>query len=163
MGTESCGRHGARLVSARAWGARVRARNAPDDLPWRLGASLHPPNLNALYQQLSGEEAPELSASRPASRAPRRSPPASALTHSQTVDLATFEQAAACSKRKLRKTFPTRREAGAWRRRMLDYADQGRLRERTQMTLAAAGKRWLEMAQAGEITNRSGRRYKRAR
>lgn len=63
-------------------------------------------------------------------------------------------------KKKLRKTFPTKREAEAWRRRMLDYADQGRLREPTQMTLAAAGKRWLEMARAGEITNRSGRRYK---
>lgn len=62
--------------------------------------------------------------------------------------------------KKLRKTFPTRREAEAWRRRMLDYADQGRLREAAQMTLAAAGKRCLEMAQAGEITNRSGRRYK---
>lgn len=63
-------------------------------------------------------------------------------------------------RKKLRKTFPTKREAEAWRRRMLDYADQGRLREPTQMTLAEAGKRWLAMAQAGEITNRSGRRYK---
>jgi len=59
----------------------------------------------------------------------------------------------------VRKTFSTQREAKAWRRKMLDYADQGRLRGSSQMTLAAA-ERWLEMARSGEITNRSGRRYK---
>lgn len=62
--------------------------------------------------------------------------------------------------KKVRKTFPTQREAKGWRRRMLDHADQGRLRSSSQMTLASAGERWLEMARAGEITNRSGRRYK---
>lgn len=43
---------------------------------------------------------------------------------------------------------------------MLDYADHGRLREPTQMTLGEAGTHWLAMAESGEITNRSGRRYK---
>jgi hypothetical protein len=43
---------------------------------------------------------------------------------------------------------------------MLDYADQGRLSEPTQMTLAQAGKRWLEVAHADDITNRSGRGHK---
>lgn len=62
--------------------------------------------------------------------------------------------------KKLRKTFASQREAKAWRRRMLDHADQGRLRGSSQMTLAAAGERWLDMAGAGEIRNRSGRRYK---
>jgi hypothetical protein len=63
-------------------------------------------------------------------------------------------------RKKLRKTFPTKRQARAWRRAMLVHADRGRLRESSPVTLTDAGDRWLAMARAGEITNRSGRRYK---
>jgi integrase len=63
-------------------------------------------------------------------------------------------------RKKLRKTFPTKRQARAWRRAMLVHADRGRLRQSSPITLAEAGERWLAMARAGEITNRSGRCYK---
>ena len=63
-------------------------------------------------------------------------------------------------RKKLRKTFPTKRQARAWRRALLVHADRGRLRESSPVTLAEAGERWLAMARAGEVTNRSGRRYK---
>ena len=63
-------------------------------------------------------------------------------------------------RKKLRKTFPTKRQARAWRRAMLVHADRGHLRESSPVTLADAGDRWLAMASKGEITNRSGRRYK---
>jgi integrase len=39
-------------------------------------------------------------------------------------------------------------------------ADGTQLRTPSKTTLAEAGKRWVEMARRGEITNRSGRRYK---
>jgi integrase len=63
-------------------------------------------------------------------------------------------------KAKIRKTFGSRRAARAWRHQLLGMADQGQLRTPGKITLAQAGERWLEMAGRGEITNRSGRRYK---
>ena len=57
-------------------------------------------------------------------------------------------------------TFPTRQEAISWRRRQLGLADSGQLRTPTRLTLADAGHAWVAMAQAGEILNRSGKRYK---
>ncbi len=63
-------------------------------------------------------------------------------------------------RRKIRRTFPARQEAISWRRRQLGLADSGQLRTPTRMTLADTGRAWVEMAQAGEILNRSGRQYK---
>jgi integrase len=63
-------------------------------------------------------------------------------------------------RRKVRKTFPTRQEAISWRRRQLGLADSGQLRTPTRLTLADAGHAWIAMARAGEILNRSGKKYK---
>ena len=63
-------------------------------------------------------------------------------------------------KKKVRKTLPTKRQAVSWQRKHLALADSGHLRTPTRMTLAEAAYAWIEMARAGEILNRSGRRYK---
>ncbi len=63
-------------------------------------------------------------------------------------------------KTKVRKTFTARQDAISWRRRQLGLADTGQLRKPTRVTLAETGRSWLEMAEAGEILNRSGDPYK---
>jgi hypothetical protein len=59
-------------------------------------------------------------------------------------------------KRKIRKTFPERWEAKAWRHEQLDLASIDRLRAPSRLSLAEAGSRWVEMARDGRIRNRSG-------
>lgn len=61
---------------------------------------------------------------------------------------------------KVRKTFPHRWEAKAWRHEMLELAEIGQLRPPSRHTLAEVASVWLDLAQKGKITNRSGRRYK---
>lgn len=63
-------------------------------------------------------------------------------------------------KTKVRKTFTSKHDAISWRRRQLGLADTGQLRKPTRATLAETGRSWLEMAEAGEILNRSGKKYK---
>lgn len=63
-------------------------------------------------------------------------------------------------KKKIRKTFRRQNEAVSWRRRHLGIAETGQLRSPARVTFGKAGTAWLEMAQAGEILNRSGRPYK---
>ena len=63
-------------------------------------------------------------------------------------------------KKKLRKTFPRQGEAVSWRRQHLGLADSGQLRAPTRLTLTETAHAWVELAQAGVILNRSGRRYK---
>jgi integrase len=62
--------------------------------------------------------------------------------------------------KKIRKVLPTRQEAIAWRNRHHGLAESGRLRAPARLTLTETADAWVEMAQAGEILNRSGRRYK---
>ena len=66
----------------------------------------------------------------------------------------------AFDKRKIRKTLPTKQAAIKWRRKHLGLAESGQLRAPTEITLAQTAYTWLEMAEAGEILNRSGKRYK---
>jgi integrase len=66
----------------------------------------------------------------------------------------TFDQ------KKIRKTHATISEAIKWRRRMLGLAESGQLRAPVRITLGESAYKWLKMAKAGEILNRSGRRYK---
>jgi integrase len=61
---------------------------------------------------------------------------------------------------KVRKTFAEHWEAKAWRHQQLELASIGRLRAPGRHTLAEAASLWVEMAQEGQIRNRSGRRYK---
>jgi integrase len=61
---------------------------------------------------------------------------------------------------KVRKTFSEHWEAKAWRYEQLELASIGRLRAPGRHTLAEAASLWVEMAQEGQIRNRSGRRYK---
>lgn len=61
---------------------------------------------------------------------------------------------------KVRKTFRQRWEAKAWRHEMLELAEIGQLRPPSRHTLAEVASVWLDLAQKGKITNRSGRRYK---
>lgn len=65
-------------------------------------------------------------------------------------------------KRKVRETFSTKQAAISWRRKKLGLVDSGQLRTPSRMTLADTGEAWVAMAQAGEILNRSGKRYKPA-
>lgn len=61
---------------------------------------------------------------------------------------------------KIRRTFPERWEAKAWRHEQLELASNDRLRAPSRLSLAEAGSRWVEMARDGQIRNRSGYRYK---
>ena len=61
---------------------------------------------------------------------------------------------------KVRKTFSEHWEAKAWRHQQLELASIGRLRAPGRHTLTEAASLWVEMAQEGQIRNRSGRRYK---
>jgi hypothetical protein len=63
-------------------------------------------------------------------------------------------------KAKIRKTFPERWQAKAWRHEQLDLASIKRLRAPSRCTLNEAASLWVKMAQEGRIRNRSGRRYK---
>lgn len=63
-------------------------------------------------------------------------------------------------KKKIRKTLPTKQAAIKWRRKHLGLAENGQLRAPARITLAETAYTWLAMAQAGEILNRSGKRYK---
>jgi integrase len=61
---------------------------------------------------------------------------------------------------KVRKTFPERWEAKAWRHEQLELASIGRLRAPRRCSLGEAASQWVGMARAGQIRNRSGRQYK---
>jgi len=61
---------------------------------------------------------------------------------------------------KIRRTFPERWEAKAWRHEQLKLASIDRLRAPSRLSLAEASSWWVEMARDGQIRNRSGRRYK---
>jgi integrase len=63
-------------------------------------------------------------------------------------------------RRKIRRTFRRKQDALSWRCRHLGLADARQLRTPTRMTFGETGAAWVEMARAGEILNRSGRRYK---
>jgi integrase len=63
-------------------------------------------------------------------------------------------------KAKIRKTFPERWQAKAWRHEQLELASIKRLRAPSRCTLSEAASRWVKMTQEGHIRNRSGRRYK---
>ncbi len=62
--------------------------------------------------------------------------------------------------KKLRKTFPTRAAAIAWRRDSVSAVQQGRMRAPTGETFREAADAWLEGARAGLIRPRSGEPYK---
>jgi integrase len=66
----------------------------------------------------------------------------------------TFDQ------KKIRKSHATISEAIKWRRRQLGLAESGRLRAPVRITLGETAYKWLEMAEAKEILNRSGKSYK---
>jgi integrase len=61
---------------------------------------------------------------------------------------------------KIRKTFPTKAAAVAWRRDSLSAVQNGRLRAPTGQTLRETAKARLEGAEAGVIRTRSGDPYK---
>jgi hypothetical protein len=61
---------------------------------------------------------------------------------------------------KVRKTFSEHWEAKAWRHEQLELASIDRLRTPSRLSLAETSSLWVEMAQKGQIRNRSGRRYK---
>ena len=63
-------------------------------------------------------------------------------------------------KGKVRKTFRIKQDAISWRRRQLGLVDTGQLRTPIRITLAETGYTWIAMAEAGEILNRSGKKYK---
>ncbi|HTT93543.1 MAG TPA: hypothetical protein VMF55_02665 [Solirubrobacterales bacterium] len=62
----------------------------------------------------------------------------------------------------MRKTFARLAEAKSWRAEAKRSVDQGTLRTPTRRTLAEVAGRWLTGAEAGDIRNRSGQRYKPA-
>jgi integrase len=61
---------------------------------------------------------------------------------------------------KVRKTFSEHWEAKAWRHEQLELARIDRMRAPSRLSLTEAGSLWVEMAQKGQIRNRSGRHYK---
>ncbi|MHB1467615.1 MAG: tyrosine-type recombinase/integrase [Solirubrobacteraceae bacterium] len=63
-------------------------------------------------------------------------------------------------KKKIRKTFPSKREAIKWRRKLLGLAEAVQLRAPIRITLGETVSIWLAKARAGEILNRSGKKYK---
>ena len=63
-------------------------------------------------------------------------------------------------KAKVRKTFSEHWEAKARRHEQLELASINRLRVPSRLSLAEAGSLCVEMAQEGQIRNRSGRHYK---
>jgi len=62
--------------------------------------------------------------------------------------------------KKIRKRFPREAEARSWRAEAKRSLDQGTLRAPAGTTLREAAEGWLKGAEAGEVTNRSGRPYK---
>jgi integrase len=63
-------------------------------------------------------------------------------------------------KKKIRKTLPSKQEAIKWRRKHLGLAESGQLRAPIRITLSETAYAWIEMARAGQIRNRSGKKYK---
>ncbi len=61
---------------------------------------------------------------------------------------------------KIRKTFPTKAAAVAWRRDSLSAVQNGRMRAPTGQTLREAARAWQEGAESGVIRTRSGDPYK---
>jgi integrase len=64
--------------------------------------------------------------------------------------------------KKIRKQFPTKAAAIAWRDDSRSAVRQGRMRAPTGETLREAAKAWVEGAESGLIRNRSGDPYKPA-
>src|SRR5262245_39407011 len=64
--------------------------------------------------------------------------------------------------RKVKKTFPTKAAAKAWRHDAMVSRERGELATPAKRTLSEAADAWLEGARAGTIHNRSGDRYKPA-
>lgn len=62
--------------------------------------------------------------------------------------------------KKIRKVFAREAEAKSWRADAMTAIERGALRAPTKITLREAGEAWLEGAEAGEIRNRSGQRFK---
>src|SRR5262245_18529216 len=62
--------------------------------------------------------------------------------------------------KKIRKQFPTRAAAVAWRNDASSAVRKRTLRAPTSTTLRQAGDAWLERARSGVIRNRSGEVYK---
>ncbi len=60
----------------------------------------------------------------------------------------------------IRKTFPTVREARAWRSEAHSALRSGMMRAPTRTTLSEVAEEWLAAAQAGIVRTRSGERYK---
>jgi integrase len=63
-------------------------------------------------------------------------------------------------KRRIRKTFPTRAAAVAWRRDAIRALEKGTMKAPTNTTLREAAEAWLVGAKDGSIRNRSGDPYK---
>jgi integrase len=64
--------------------------------------------------------------------------------------------------RKVKKTFPTKAAANAWRHDAMVARERGELATPAKRTLKEAADAWLEGARAGTIRNRSGDAYKPA-
>lgn len=64
--------------------------------------------------------------------------------------------------KKVRKSFARLAEAKSWRAEAKRSVDHGTLRTPTRRTLGEVAGRWVEGAEAGDIRNRSGQRYKPA-
>lgn len=62
--------------------------------------------------------------------------------------------------RKVRRTFAEYAEARSWRADAKRQIDQGTLRSPSRLTLTDAAEAWLAGAEAGEVRNRSGERFK---
>ncbi len=66
----------------------------------------------------------------------------------------------ALDKRPLRRTFPSLREARAWRQEAQVALRRGSLNTPSRRTVAEAGEEWLRAASRGIVRTRSGDRYK---
>src|SRR5215207_663093 len=62
--------------------------------------------------------------------------------------------------RKVKKTFPTKGAAKAWRHDAMTARERGELRTPAKRTVREAAETWLEGARAGTVRNRAGDRYK---
>jgi integrase len=118
--------------------------------------------INLLHDALAGRENPVDEPSAPEGLRPRHSSWCRAHSGCRCNCEPSWEASVYLKgeRKKLRKTFSSRREALSWRRERLPLVDAGRLRTPSPHTLAEAACSWIAMAQSGEIVNRSGRPYK---
>lgn len=64
--------------------------------------------------------------------------------------------------KKIRKAFPTRAAAAAWRNDSSSAVRQNKLRAPTGETVAQAAETWMALAASGQVRTRSGEAYKPA-